>query len=143
MHWPCIDHVDFSLNLLKCAQLFQLGPLVTLKSMSNRKLRQSPILDLVSTNIELGLDIGPIHFYLEACKSISSKDHCSDITNKLPSFHKFLNLDLCDLQIQNLCSMLKSVVRFIHPQAMVFLATTVQETQFWILKQNGHQSAMV
>jgi hypothetical protein len=62
--------------------------------MSNRKLRQSAILKLVSTNIELGVDIGPIHFYhvytnLEACKSISSKDHRSDITN-LPSSHNFL-----------------------------------------------------
>jgi hypothetical protein len=30
----------------------------------------------------------------------------------------------------------------IHPP-MVFQAITVQETQFWILKQNGCQSAMV
>jgi hypothetical protein len=45
--------------------------------MSNRKCRQSAILDLVSTNIELGLDIGPMHFHihteLQASQSIHSQ----------------------------------------------------------------------
>jgi hypothetical protein len=69
----------------------------------------------ISTNIELGLDIGPIHFHihteLQASQSIHSKDlnqsiqkisinpfkrSRSDIV-KLPSLHNFLKFDLCDL----------------------------------------------
>jgi hypothetical protein len=48
-------------------------------------------LDPISTNLELGLDIGPIHFHteLEACQSIRSKDIDRTSSLKLPSLHYF------------------------------------------------------
>jgi hypothetical protein len=83
--------------------------------------RQSAILDPISTNIELGLDIGPSPHWTWSLSINSFKRYRLDII-KLPSLHNlFLHVDLSCLwpwkvgQIKNLHSIFKSVSRCIHP----------------------------
>jgi hypothetical protein len=77
--------------------------------MSDQKLRQSTILDLVSTNLDL------VSTNIEYIYTMSTP-HQPDMPEACKS---------------------------IHPQAMVFLAIAVQESQFLILKQNGCPSAIL
>jgi hypothetical protein len=133
MHWPCIDHVDFSLNLFMCAQLFQLVPLWPWKVCQIENFSSQPSW----TWFQLASNLAYILVQYISTRSTPTlklvNQSVQQIIDQISPFKLWPLWPWRVGRIQNLCSILKSVVRFIHPQ--------VQETQFWNLKQNGHQSA--